>query len=563
MNSAQMKVPFLFLLLLLLSLQAESIFAECVTCHKKASKGFSLYHEPKRVPCEKCHLGDSISKDKEEAHKNMEFRPGRAVTLPQTCGQSDCHKDITGHFHDNIMNTLSGMIHLTRKVFEEIPTGKTSFVKLHQLKTTGADSYLRKLCVSCHLGNDRKRKKHPIRNRGGGCSACHLKQSGMRNHPIINLKIGNEKCLGCHSRSSRISLNYMGLAEVDQKGDKSDYHYGYLPDKRMVERMPADIHYLAGMSCIDCHTVNEVMGTAKKAKTLKDQLDIQCLDCHAVKINTKKWSQLSRRDLIRRALSDLKPGAENPEVVAITQRKKTPLFHLSLGGKDRFQQLKLDGIKKKVPLISSQIYHSRKGHERLNCESCHSGWTPNCYGCHISYNPKGKQYDHLLKRKTPGRWKEYRWAIRNGLPAMGVTRDNRITPFVPGMNITIDKGGKSKKIETRVFASVSPHTTRKKSRSCNSCHQNNGALGIITEVIAHPKNPRWTTPIGWIDEDSFQPGKTLRKGSRSLNSEEISRIQLVGKCLNCHESNDLIFENFKVAKGNLTPACDLLSLPIK
>ncbi len=550
-----MGFPFLFLLILLFNLQTESIFADCITCHKRVSKGFSLYHEPQRVPCEKCHLGDSISKEKEEAHKEMELRPGRVATLSQTCGQSNCHQDITGHFHDNIMNTLSGMISLTRKVFEEIPNPKTSFDKLHQLKKTGADSYLRKLCVSCHLGNDRKRKKHPIRDRGGGCSACHLNQSGKGSHPILDLKIGNDKCLGCHSRSSRISLNYIGLAEVDQKGDKSDYHYGFLPDRRLVERMPADIHYIAGMSCIDCHTGNGVMGTGKKAETLRDQLDIQCLDCHASKIDSKKWSQLSRRDLIRRALSDLKPGSEDPEVVAITQRKKTPLFHLSLGGKDRLQQLKLKGIQKKVPLISSQIYHSRKGHERLNCESCHSGWTPNCYGCHISYNPKENQYDHLLKRKTPGRWEEHRWAIRNGLPAMGVTKDNQITPFVPGMNITIEKGGKSKKIEARIFASVSPHTTRKESRSCSSCHQNNGALGIITEVVVHPKNPQWTTPIGWIEEDSFQPGKTLREGGRSFNSEEISRIQLVGKCLVCHESEDPIFHDFKTWKKRLKAEC--------
>ena len=55
--------------------------------------------------------------------------------------------------------------------------------------------------------------------------------------------------------------------------------------------------------------------------------------------------------------------------------------------------------------------------------------------------PTKKQWDHLLDRKTPGPWIESRWAVESGLPALGVDEKGRITTFVPGMNLILEKPG--------------------------------------------------------------------------------------------------------------------------
>jgi hypothetical protein len=47
--------------------------------------------------------------------------------------------------------------------------------------------------------------------------------------------------------------------------------------------------------------------------------------------------------------------------------------------------------------------HEMKSHERLSCDSCHTSWAPQCYGCHIEYYPQEKQWDHLKQKRTPGR----------------------------------------------------------------------------------------------------------------------------------------------------------------
>ena len=53
--------------------------------------------------------------------------------------------------------------------------------------------------------------------RDGGCVACNLEypqKSEKIDHPRLTVEVDNRRCFGCHSRSGRISLNYLGLAEV-------------------------------------------------------------------------------------------------------------------------------------------------------------------------------------------------------------------------------------------------------------------------------------------------------------------------------------------------------------
>ncbi len=205
--------------------------------------------------------------------------------------------------------------------------------------------------------------------------------------------------------------------------------------------------------------------------------------------------------------------------------------------------------------MKDKTYHRQSGHERLTCDACHTAWAPQCYGCHISYDPNQSQYDHLEKKKTPGCWIEKRWKTESHLPTLGVTGENRITTFIPGMNMTIEKPGETAPIVKRLYSSISAHTTQKKGRSCKSCHNSDQVLGIIKEWAIAPQNNQWKTPVGCIEKDQRNPGAATQEGARSFNQTEIGRIKKVGACLSCHAETVSIFHNFSQSLHNKKFVC--------
>ena len=84
--------------------------------------------------------------------------------------------------------------------------------------------------------------------------------------------------------------------------------------------------------------------------------------------------------------------------------------------------------------------------------------------------------DHLKQKRTPGRWIEKRFAVESSIPTLVVTSKNLITPFVPGMNLILQTSPESASVRKQNFASLSPHTSQLKVRSCESCHRNDAAL---------------------------------------------------------------------------------------
>ncbi|MDH5559895.1 MAG: hypothetical protein OEY59_03480 [Deltaproteobacteria bacterium] len=565
------------ILCLMMILFASVTYGEnCGECHREEFP-FSPYHDPKVIGCVSCHA-EVEPKDKQNrlAHERYEAYPGRMKTLDRTCGKNGCHLEAAKNTRHSIMNRLEGMVRVTRDVFDETdPKAEVGFL-LKSLSDHGADSYLRKLCVSCHLSGERKNHSQSIKDRGGGCSACHLKtdrkklpQAKRNNqkklthkrltgrHPVLTIKIESERCFGCHSRSARTALNYYGYAEAVKVDSKRVDDFGYLADNRLVEIKAKDLHKKAGMDCIDCHTMSGVMGDGQKARYQKDQIDIQCLDCHGLKASKKSRDSFSDAELRLMALTaNLEPLMTKNTVVS-TRKKKSPLFHVREKDGQRILRTKLGGQDRIISLIDATTHKGEMGHERLSCEACHSAWAPQCYGCHISFDPEISQWDHLKKRKTNGRWTEKKWHIVNDLPALGVN-GNKITPFIPGMNLTIEQPGE-KPLVKRLFSPVSPHTTRRKSRSCESCHKDDRSLGIIQNWIKAPFDDNLTTPDGWIDKNQKNPGNSIYPGARSFSQNEIKKIKMVGKCLDCHpETQRNLYLTFKKSlekiAGSLHPA---------
>ncbi|MCG8335257.1 MAG: hypothetical protein MJE63_12105, partial [Proteobacteria bacterium] len=448
---------------------------KCTNCHKEQF-AFSRFHGPNVVSCEQCHGGNPEADHKEIAHLGLEAYPGRMKTLDKSCGQSQCHAELVPMVENSIMNTLDGMLTVTREIYEDNNPPHGNRTVAERLANSRSDQYLRKLCVSCHLGSERKNHQQSFRDRGGGCSACHLQTypaqktpPGLdkdRNitgigitHPTLTIQISNDRCFGCHSRSGRISMNYLGWAETEKIDESRIKDFGYLYDNRLVERKAADVHHTAGMSCIDCHTGTGLMGTGERVDFLREQNDISCDDCHAPETAKKSINSLTPRERKYFGLYKDKINISASDKVLVSERFQSPLYHVNQLNEKRVMTTKLTGKQLNIPLTSEKYYHTVSGHERLTCDSCHTAWAPQCYGCHVDYKADETQFDHIERKKTPGKWVETRWYVKSELPALGVMEGKKVTTFVPGMNMIVKKTSQTKAMKKQIFAATSAHTT--------------------------------------------------------------------------------------------------------
>ena len=476
----------------------------CIQCHATKQTGFSAPHAFGTVSCISCHAGDDRANTIDGSHVGLIAFPGDLENADRACGS--CHANRVDSVKRNLMHTGHGIVDVTRKLIDGQP-GANDTVNLQSLEHSAADSMLRKLCASCHLGQ--KKTEHqldPTQDRGGGCLACHINDYPADAHAALTTKVSDARCFGCHSRSGRISLSYAGLAEVIPSSSEATTGKLRLADDRHVERMPADVHYLAGMSCIDCHTSAGLMGAAGEAGHQRGAVDIACTDCHN------------------------NGDAEFP----LTHKEGTPLLHIQVRDDGTWLHTKNTNRTLKIPALESKFHSTDDRHDRLTCAACHSQWVPQCFGCHMEYDADGSQWDHVDKAVTPGRWKEQRSDVRNAPGALGVNADGHIEAFIPGMIMTVSHPDWNDDKFLRVFAPLSPHTTGA-ARSCESCHRSTVSVGLgegeIVErsgelhfLPAHESLQDGLPKDAWTNLDGSLGGDTPLPEQRPLDANEIEAV---------------------------------------
>ncbi len=494
-----------------LALASPSAPDGCQQCHARAATGVAPAHA---VACSLCHAGNPAARVAEVAHRGLIAFPGNLSNAGRTCGA--CHADIVRDVRHNLMSTARGMVSTTRRVFDEAQGGEVA-----SLAQSPADTLLRKLCVGCHLGFDRTERSDDLHRTGGGCLACHLQRGPAGTHAQLTARVGDERCFGCHARSARIALNYAGLAELDPElaARRDPKMIGYLPDGRLVERKPTDVHHRAAMSCIDCHLREELMGPTGDARHAAQAVRIRCEDCH------------------RRA-----PAGRAGR--AVTTADGAVLRNVEARADGLWLRRKVNGGTLKIPPYRPASHPLAAEHARLSCAACHSQWAPQCYGCHTSYDPNGRQWDYVSGAVTAGRWNERRWHIASGLPALGVTGSNRIVPFVPGMILTIEHPDWKAPRFKRLFAPTSPHTVGP-SRSCASCHCASSALGLGEGQWVERDGQRVFTPAhapladglpadAWTQPGDPGEGRSTRARARPFTAAEQARIRAAGVGCDAH-----------------------------
>jgi len=553
---------------------------KCITCHANTTP-IDNFHPYEEFGCASCHGGDKNSLDKQIAHKNMILNPARLENADKSCGK--CHKEIINRVSKSIMNNMHGVLDVLRYQFKETKTiehtkGIEDLKNILNKDQSLADSHFSKLCAACHVNQKEEIfKEFGYTSRGGGCVDCHRVNEDKTNtakdmdilkkfkHPQMSTKIPSKNCLKCHNRSNRIGLSYEGKFESEGYG--TPYKKGELTHKldksRSYYDLPADIHHQSNkMSCIDCHTEKGVMGDGKSHAHMEDSVDISCVDCHDAKFDKLENQPLASMLI---AINNLMPY---PSEVAISKRKKSPIYNLQKNDNNITFYRKSDAKALDMTQMSDAPYHTNKDHQRLDCTACHSAWIPSCYGCHEVYFKNGKQYDWIKHKKTKGKWKELRSYLRYESPALAIGYNEKIMPTAPGCQVIMsiyDKNITNEGFHSMAYAAWDPHTTQKQSRTCVDCHFNSTTLGMGSGILDIKKDNNITfmpyynsknsgMPFSYpidslVSKDGEQFQTFSRTKARGFNKKEVNKIVSAYKCIICHNKwDDKIYNNFTKSK---------------
>jgi hypothetical protein len=596
----------------------------CITCHY-GIEDLSSSHPNSVFGCVICHGGNPADLTVTGAHRGLRGgkNPASLDLAPVSCGSNTsaaglCHSDRAQPLLNRVetvprslMATNAGIIgilrfqwgldkdSLSRFGIAAVSDGRTSLKPLPtEMGDDGrlnlAAGHFRKFCATCHLWSSRHRGKM---GRFEGCPACHASygEDGTYKggdptinrtepghaalHTITN-RISDDRCRACHNRSARIGLNYHGEMESDQYGTpfvRGGLNDDSLGDGRFVLRLVPDIHREKGMGCVDCHTGQDTMGDSTLHRYMKDQIEIRCEDCHGTYDAPPKTMKVDENDPVLQTLMRVSPHLKLSNGDTILQTSKgRPLLHVRLTDKGFRLTGKVSGKEHPVTVITgTKKGHQIQGHSRMECDSCHSAWSPQCYGCHQLLDFRQQGLDHIAGKTGNGRWVEGRSFFRFERQIYGINPRGRVGILVPGCqvwNTVVDSEGKVKNrydsaimtlkngLSSMAMGATHPHTTRREVPRCVDCHLDAKAVGLGEGRMLRTGGKKRLSPEPIYDSagsglkipfpiDAVVDAQgrilqgTSHEPARGFNKEELDKIIGIGRCLACHDRyNDTVWD---------------------
>ena len=273
------------------------------------------------------------------------------------------------------------------------------------------------------------------------------------------------------------------------------------------------------------------MGDGNNYAHYEQQLEIKCESCH---VDQNKEA-------------DKNPGLTRKNNKMDNIQQKDDKFVLV----NKFDEKKLHPLNP----VKNGVCND-KNHLRLGCESCHSPWVPQCYGCHVKQDMRETHLDKLTLKETPGWWEEGRSYLRYERPMLAIWHDQVVivTPGCQDVVTLIDENGNEAGNFNRLtMAAINPHTTQRKGRSCADCHASPKTLGL-GEGTVWREDEKWhfsslnqgiqteAGPTPPLDSYVTIDGKPLQNSSRAdlrpFNKKELARILRIGLCIECHTKYD-------------------------
>jgi hypothetical protein len=297
---------------------------------------------------------------------------------------------------------------------------------------------------------------------------------------------------------------YRGLREVGRLGEPENVAtepgniHGrsegfYIDDEDTtndIDETPPDLHFTAGLGCVDCHIGQDVHGTGRLYSAHDYQVGVECEDCHGT----------DEAVIAPNAAGDYTTTAGNPMTRVGADGDGFYLDSSISGRRHRLTQLASLGRTDPDFLAA----HGRDGAgfshtDSLECYACHSGWTQSCFGCHVTVDIRGCAESKVDGVVSDGSAAGSRSWVTLDYLALGIGTDGKITPMAPQEKMTftviadcdpdvhtctdgIDGPMPGRRLYDQVVrrtadgklglghGPVMPHTTSKGSQACDRCH---------------------------------------------------------------------------------------------
>ncbi len=281
-----------------------------------------------------------------------------------------------------------------------------------------------------------------------------------------------------------------------------------------------DIHLEKGMHCVDCHFKQDNHGNGKLYGEVRNAIEIDCADCHGTITKRADPTSLDARTTAAAGGNRLLDYRSLPSGKDRFFKKDGKLFQRAAvatdeEGRPRVWELKqvADTVTPGSPsynekaalaktllkdgktwgrLLStkavneSELAHSNK---QMTCYSCHTSWTPSCFGCHLKMEANEKMpmlhnegerelrnftsynfqtlRDDVFMIGRDGTVTGRRFAPIRSACAVLVSSQNQNREWIYSQQQTVSAEGYS----GTAFSPHFPHTVRtQETRGCTDCH---------------------------------------------------------------------------------------------
>ena len=529
-------IVFLLLFLPALSYPAPD-HRPCLACHQ----GIERMDRNHDFACLDCHILPEDRGHFIDSHDKIIRHPASPEHMETFCGE--CHQKDIATLQNSLHYTFAGIIGQTRYLWgaQEDPLPRYSpspHPALSPLPPTPrvpdtpsdlVDDLLTRRCFNCHLGRLPPREKGFFR--GLGCSACHVFYAndgiyrgsdpamyGKKGYPLKHIfekPIPVQQCLHCHN-GPRVGADFTGMFEHDyHRSYRTPWREGGLPEPIYLmdhHYLSPDIHYLRGLTCVDCHDRGDVMGRGGLATHAQEAVKVRCVHCHVAEGEIEKER------------------------------------HAAGFGRGEGHFLDKQGRRHKIPLRKSSVAaHTIEGMQRVHCLGCHAAWGFNDYGLSLIrddrrdlsrwepwylqgdekvFNLFNHPGERALSTGGAGPW-IWAWGFRRWeYLTLGVDSKDRIVPYRPRYQYRVsyvDGDGKvvldsvipqtgDKSGPGWAYMPFYPHTVQKRGRSCESCHGSDLAAG------------RGICKGEGRDLSLTRPNPPVYPGLRLLEEKEVKRL---------------------------------------
>ncbi|WP_243640898.1 selenite/tellurite reduction operon b-type cytochrome iron-sulfur cluster-binding subunit ExtO [Seleniivibrio woodruffii] len=371
-----------------------------------------------------------------------------------------------------------------------------------------------KNCAACHkvtLTGAHKAQK---------CESCHARNADHFDR-AADFSKGAAGCLNCHREYAGITDSAMVHRSAEKVFvSKSFERY----DGGFWDKNCKNCHV---QSCSDCHR-------SENPHSIKKPSADDCQECHRDYYTGIEYSGLGQREDHER----YQRGREHKGGKYASMLKDVHFEKGMQCGDCHSMKSLAEGRKFSKTCTdchqfnkNSSVEHSIPEHGRMECYTCHSAWANQEYGTFWIYmrDTKFSEYFRWVKRPHLDYAKSSHTKQYADFP-IGVNERKKYSPLRPqfiGFVTRIEKDrviGKENEMVSSDFRAVFPHTVRRETVLCESCHADNRRLmrERMDERIYHTDRDGLPFP-------TFYNGKWFSvTNGRFVNDSEFKRIKSKG-----------------------------------